>query len=88
LDGLVSNYIWTSAKRTRWGLLYRQARWQTFSGVLFNNFRLVMYFDINVTHDKIFFVTNTTNKQRIKFIYIQKYEDRISSVLRGTRKKS
>jgi hypothetical protein len=33
-----------------------------------------MYFDINVT-------------QRIKFIYIQKYEDRISSVLRGTRKK-
>jgi hypothetical protein len=47
-----------------------------------------MYFDINVTHDKIFFVTNTTNKQRIKFIYIQKYEDRISSVLRGTRKKS
>jgi len=46
-----------------------------------------MYYDIDVTQDKIYFVTNATTNLPIRFLYIQKYENRVSSVLRRVRKK-
>lgn len=46
-----------------------------------------MYYNPNVTHTKIRFVTNTTTNEPIKYKYIPKYEDRIPSVHRRVREK-